>query len=469
MRRKQDAGRKRLNEDVMKRYDDWILDRLLDKYEHSLLFYGKNKVNISVAINFTKTFIPEYFNESSVAYTDIHTQLEDLEGEGLIRLCWKNGKRGGVIEKAVLDSGRLDEAYARVGRRKKSDKANEILGIIEEYTAGNGKAPASEKGETEGREKAEGREEAEGNGEAAESEEKMHNVQAEAECAGGILGNFLEFVRTRLENGESVARYIDMDDAAAFRRLCEGLSAVINNKSESYIREFSVQVFNDSKLFEKIAGKATDILRIFSDDSQGLKELNDEQILEEFNIYRNPTYVCIKGSGTLDIGGNRIVLERLKDGIGISSDDLDRVKICPESRISVGTVVTVENLTSFHRFCQERAMVIYLAGYHNEVKRKLLKEIYTVIPDVPYRHFGDIDCGGFKIWENLRERTEIPFEPMRMGIAELKAYGAFGRQLSETDRKEIRKMLLCPAYAEAVPVLGFMLSHNLKLEQECIV
>ncbi len=153
----------------------------------------------------------------------------------------------------------------------------------------------------------------------------------------------------------------------------------------------------------------------------------------------------------------------------ISSDDLDRVKICPESRISVGTVVTVENLTSFHRFCQERAMVIYLAGYHNEVKRKLLKEIYTVIPDVPYRHFGDIDCGGFKIWENLRERTEIPFEPMRMGIAELKAYGAFGRQLSETDRKEIRKMLLCPAYAEAVPVLGFMLSHNLKLEQECIV
>ena len=41
MRRKQDAGRKRLNEDVMKRYDDWILDRLLDKYEHSLYFMGK--------------------------------------------------------------------------------------------------------------------------------------------------------------------------------------------------------------------------------------------------------------------------------------------------------------------------------------------------------------------------------------------------------------------------------------------
>ena len=77
----------------VKRYDEKILGKLLDKYERSLLYSGKNQINRTIFITIQKSILPEYFDESAMQYDIIHEQLEQLEDKGYIHLFWKNKKR----------------------------------------------------------------------------------------------------------------------------------------------------------------------------------------------------------------------------------------------------------------------------------------------------------------------------------------------------------------------------------------
>ena len=88
---------------------------------------------------------------------------------------------------------------------------------------------------------------------------------------------------------------------------------------------------------------------------------------------------------------------------------------------AVSKVITVENLTSFYAMNDKSAVIIYLAGFHNHTKQSLLLKIYEKYPNAEYLHFSDIDAGGFLIFNNLVEKTGIPFKPYRMNVDELKS------------------------------------------------
>ena len=85
----------------MVRYDRRILNKLLDSYEDSLLFKGENKRKISISYPFNKKSIPEYFDESSLAYEDIHTLLAELERKQFIHIVWK--KEHHIVHKLILN------------------------------------------------------------------------------------------------------------------------------------------------------------------------------------------------------------------------------------------------------------------------------------------------------------------------------------------------------------------------------
>ena len=59
-----------------------ILSKMLDSYERSSLLRGNNKVAVHIFFDFNKKQIPEYFDESSVMYEDIHALLRQLEKKG---------------------------------------------------------------------------------------------------------------------------------------------------------------------------------------------------------------------------------------------------------------------------------------------------------------------------------------------------------------------------------------------------
>lgn len=140
--------------------------------------------------------------------------------------------------------------------------------------------------------------------------------------------------------------------------------------------------------------------------------LNAEQVLEECSIYKNPAWVMVKGCGRFwkgEKGASQVWLEDWTGGIGLSSRDIVSVRwdvdACP------ARIVTIENLTSFHRWQEDNTLAIYLGSYHNRVKRKFLQQVYEAYPKAVYLHFGDMDCGGILIWKDLCEKTGIPFLP----------------------------------------------------------
>ncbi len=412
----------------MKRYDEKLLGELLDKYERSQLYLGQNQRNQSITVSIQKKTLPEYFDEAALQYDVIHEQLEQLERDGFIRLHWKNKKRGHILEKCELNTEQIEAAYRLLHRKSKSKKEQEILHVCEQYL---------------------GRKEE--------------------------LDGFLLWVQARISKNESILKYVDMDHAEEFERLCELIYRILNNDSECFLRQFSIKYFGDSKIAEREIGKAAHIIAAFS------KEMNDdcgtEEILEEHLIYRNPSWVMIKGNAAFqkeygkecERGVMTAALQAFPYGLGIPNQDIEEIHWLPEPEVK--TIVTIENLTTFHQWevqGDSRQLCIYLGGYHDRIKRRFLQNLYQAYPQAAYYHFGDIDCGGFRIWKDLCMKTGIPFQVLYMDIETYEKYTEWGRTLTVQDQKKLREMMEDSFYIEQKELFQRMLDVGVKLEQECV-
>lgn len=226
---------------------------------------------------------------------------------------------------------------------------------------------------------------------------------------------------------------------------------------ETYIRNFSEMVFHDSKRLQSIL---TPISRILLDYGDGVSQ--EENVLAQYNLISNPSYVYIKGDWQIWCQEQCVSVNIFNGGIAISSDALDEIE-----RIAVpcGTIISVENLTTYHDTKENQGAIIYLGGFLNTVRANLLKKLYVFEPGARYYHKGDLDPYGFLILENLKKKTGIPFQPLEMDLYTLRRCHQTGhfRPLDDTDRKTINS----PDLIEYRPILQYMADNNCKIEQEC--
>lgn len=404
------------------RYEERILQTLLDSYERSRLSRGENEVAVHIAFPITPKTMPIYFDENSLAYEEIHGTAGHLEEMGYTCSVWKGGKKNHILQKIVLCDEKVDEIYRHLGRVPEKQMQQAQLAVLQEL---------------------------------------------KTECSTPVARNFICWLMKRLEQGKTVKEYLNLDDTEGSRRLIRAIHKIETNQKEIYIREFSVQCFGDSKELEKKSGLIGKIFRRFSDD---MEDMDNDVILAEYGIYRTTNYVYVKGSGRLRIGTPEaydIDLRSLRQGIGLSGEDLDGLEWKVD--VSVKRIITIENLTTFFRWEEPDSVLIYLGGYHNAVRRKFLQKLYQVFPEAEYFHFGDIDVGGFEIYEDLCRRTGIPFTTYKMGISELEQYEQYTRELTENDRKRMDSLLNNEAYENVWPILRYMKEHGKKLEQESIL
>ncbi len=440
----------------MVQYDRKVLNHLLDSYENSRLFTGENKVNISIEFPFNKKKIPAYFDESSYEYERIHSAMQELEEQGYIRIVWKRGKENHIISKVVLIPEQIERAYQYVKRVPKADLVASNIAMLKE----------------------------------------CQNAYDTPVCR-----NFISYLLKRLQANQSVKEFVELSDMGKTRQLLQGVFEIERNKRQCYLKEFSIEVFHDSKALQNMSGRLGKVFRrfgedfgengldvrdtdekIFSKKDPGEKDFSEKdfsekdfgekdfvEILAEYGIYHTPNYVHLKGQLSFRIYGTEFDLANLKQGIGISGEDLFAIRFCEMSAIK--RVITIENLTTFFRWEEPESLIIYLGGYHNAVRRALLKAVYEALPDAEYYHFGDIDAGGFEIYRDLCQKTGIPFEMYRMNLDTLKAYQEYGRELTENDRIRLRKILErnVGETEEICEVIRYMLEWNVKLEQECVV
>ncbi len=387
----------------MTKYEKEILGELLDKYERSKSFTGTSKTERSISLKLTKLY-SKYGDEAEYELlTAVNGAVSQLESVGYV---FAKRKKNGLIDTVSLNTASLGDAYKSISRTPKSETNERLLSILDTYSS-----------------------------------------------CGAVLSKYCEAQKQSIAQNKKV-EYFD-GDLAEFEAVLKAVSKIFDIEEETFIRDFSVKVFGDSKAFESVMGKVRRLLFKYGDFP------DEESVFEDLNIIKNPGHVFIKGCAVIQIGGQTIDLSKLGGDIAVSSSLLPSIN---EIKVTGSRVVTIENLTTFNSFSESDTFAVYLGGYHNEHRRKFIMRIYADNPCAKYCHFGDIDAGGFYILLHLREKTGVHFEAYRMGIPELRKYSAYTKKLTDNDIKRLKNLLTCE-FSETVK---YMLEHNCKLEQEAM-
>lgn len=403
--------------------DQWqrkVLEHLLDSYEKSKTFQGGNQVRQRFAVQIGKLF-PRYQDDAEYEYfCRVNEAMDELCAGSLVSAEYE---RNGVLKKIILNMENLDACYAYLGRTPRKQEQEALRGIWAE----------------------------------------LSNKMA-ADCFAP-LRRYLAAQYVRIEKNQNVEYY--NHDLEEYRALLEAAVAALRNREEIFIRNFSIQVFHDSKRLEQLAGKLSSLLYQYGEFQE------KEAVLEECGIVRTPTYVMLKGNARLMLGGQELDLSLLRGDIALSTESLKGL----QDLVVLGVrVVTVENLTSFHDYPAGEDCVIYLGGFHNQVKRNFLLYLYERNRDKEYRHFGDIDAGGFYILEHLKRKTGIAFRPLYMDIETLRQCWEDRKLLTGNDRKRLiqlkEELEKCGTHNKEEEnyrdVIDYMLDQNCKLEQEAV-
>ena len=387
----------------MTNYKEIILNLLLDKYERSKSFTGDNKVEQRFSVKIA-TLFPKYGDEAEY---DLFNALNEAvfalsEMDFVSFQCKKNG----VIENVSLKFTRLYDAYAYLTRTPKAETNRNLTGLLEQYDGKN-----------------------------------------------DLLTRFCTVQKERIAKNKK-AEYFD-GDIAEYEKLLKAVSVIFDVAEETFIRDFSIRVFGDSKSFEAIKGKVKRLLFQYGDFP------DEETVLEDLNIVKNPGHIYMKGSALIQISGQTIDLSKLNGDVAISSallPDVEKITVTGKK------IMSIENLTSFHAFSEKDTFAVYLGGYHNTHRRRFIQQLFKDNPTAAYYHFGDIDAGGFYILLHLRNKTGVPFLPYHMDISTLQQYCDYAKQLTENDVKRLKKL----ADTEFSDTINYMLTNNCKLEQEAM-
>lgn len=394
-------------------YQKAVLHFLLDKYERSKTYRGENKVKQTFSCESSAIF-PDYYSDfaSVEKIQEFHESMDILEKMGLIVLKWKQAE----IDTIYALEEKWEEYYAILHRESKSEVETRIQKLYRRYL---------------------------GSHEIIDKicEEQINRIQ--------------EGKKSKYKEGE-------------IREILDCLDYILHNDVEILERELSIAVFGDSKKFKgKYRNKICKILKESGCYEDYLKDIDDEKeifntVLEENNIVSNPSYVYFKGEATIYFLDRSIMKLEPTKQLAFSSVTLEKVeRIIVENKI----IMTVENLTSYNRMSQNNVFYIFLSGYHNSSKQRLLVKLYENNPNKCWKHFGDIDPDGFYIVKNMIENTGIPFQTQYMNIEMLDKYKAYSKKLNENDRTKA-KSLIGIGYEKEV--ISYMLEKDCKLEQEIV-
>ncbi len=383
-----------------------VLNVLLDLYENSKTFTGDNVNEQRFKIQTSKLF-PKYDDDSEYSfYKELNSTFSALRAKGFIDY---KSEKSGKIESVYLVKPAIQEIYSYLNREAKTDTNNRLLEIWQEY----------------------------------------ENLNA-ADYSPLLL--YISEQKQHIKENKKVQFF--EGDFEQYKDILLACKSILENQEESFIRELSVKIFNNSKRLESLEPALRALLYKYGEYDE------KDTVLEEHNIIKTPAYVMVKGSGILDCG-QKIDLSKIDGDIGLSTKTLKGLK---SIELKGASVITIENLTSFHKYQPQNELAVYLGGFHNSVKRDFIQLAARCNPCTLFKHYGDIDAGGFYILEHLKAKTGINFIPYKMDAETLLSNKNNWISLSDNDKKRLAKLSdTNPLYQD---VVQFMLMNNCKLEQE---
>jgi hypothetical protein len=348
-------------------------------------------------------------------------QFAALEKLGYVRLAWLRGEEGHLLESVTLvpDAGRADELFTwlnRVPVAALRARLRDLL-LAERFRFGDWKLRA------------------------------------------------VEWTLGQLKHNKSPTPF-SLTDQDFNRDLLMALAALDMVREETPYRVFSVRVFNDSKRFEWLKGALGTLVRRHQPE---WADLADDEALRELGLVANPGHLYLYGAWRLvDEAGQALTLGEFHPSVGLPAAQAARVQ---HVEVSAARVVCVENQTTFYetiRHARGDLAAICLWGNPSPACRHLLYCLAQSAPEsVSLLVWADLDYGGLNILAQLR-RISPRFRPYCMDISTLDAHAEWGRPLTRSDEKNLRRLSLDPLLTDMQPLIAHMLKREIKLEQEAI-
>lgn len=385
-----------------------ILTALLKTYERSKVSKGQNKVHKDIKLDISHSVFDKHRNNDN---GELDVAIQRIERAGFAKTSYT---RNGQLQCLVLniDEKSLEKLYKYLKRDNPKT-------LIERY------------------------------------KELFQSRLNSCQIVRDFSKRMLEFLDEKKLS--TVQQYASTENDLA--DICKAIEAMSSLEKDVQERIFCAKLFSDSKRFNDLRGKISKIIREFSDEPFD----DEEDVIASMGVIKNTAYAFIKGDLVIKLNNQVINLKEYGEPLALSDAAIKSIEVLD---VSAKALYTIENLTSFDVFDKKDAVVIYLGGFHNTIKRELIQKIYKAVPNVEYLHYGDIDAGGFYILNHLRIKTGIVFKPFMMGIDELTKYRTNCRELTINDRARLSKLKSDLAFSEFFETIDFMLNNNIKLEQE---
>ena len=409
-------------------YRKLVLDRLLDRYEKSKSFNNENSRR-RIMLKMTRGDMPEYDIEKPLVRETFNSVIKDLADNGLVGFEWARYEEGNIIEKVWLNVSRVEDCYAEIGRKAKRAVLDSLLERITDL-----------KGKTE----------------------------------DSWILSFLADAEKAIKEKSSTAGLLPVDEeqAMAVLKALDYLRTL--DGGQCLERVFSLRCFNDSKYFEKkVKKRLAGIIRRYYLNHDLPEEISDDDILAQVGILQSPEQVDFKGGIVCKLGGKEIDFSPFIYGVSLNADTVRNLTITGMG--SVRKILFIENKANYIHMLNENSdetlMIVFHSGFYSPVKGVFFKKLYEAAHPygIEFFHWGDIDLGGFMIFQRLKSSIIPSLKPYLMDREAFERRIKYGKKFDSKYAEKLKMLLENENYSEFKEVIRLMLEKNMKLEQEAFL
>ncbi len=259
----------------------------------------------------------------------------------------------------------------------------------------------------------------------AETFEFLPAVRALAELravASGLVGvgpSWLDAFLLEVKHCTDTAdlRFLGFGQRERFKReradVADALRAVaaLASGTSGWERVVSERLFHDSKRIASIRPLLVDFLVRADPRWSGIPVDDAMELLEAYGIRRKPGLIRCAGAATLAIQGRSYLLEDFQP-VAHLPDSWAEALVAGIAATEVTTITTIENESPFLAYVEEAGgplalsrrgeLVMYIAGFPTPTVQGALSQLASRRADLRFRHWGDADVGGLRIWWFVR-------------------------------------------------------------------
>ena len=403
-----------------------ILNKLLDKFEKSKHISSPTTSKRRVMLRVSKGELPEYEYESTELRDGFNEAARILQREGIVEVEFLRDRP--IIVSIVLILKEIDKAYLTAQRKHPAEIAQEHCRMIREALS-DVKTPWI----------------------VALRDNICQSIDKTFRLPSFCIqetGYAMDFLRMLVEYDNLGGGTVDLH---AFSNLCF-------QNSMRFEQEFQDELLRTALPYHPEMSELSKE-----------EELSHREKLAILGIYVHPESYWLSGRSAIVMQSGKMDLSVMYPfGVALSSSCVDDINSFDLQHIS--KIVFIENLTNYHEYLRteisDDELVIYHGRYSSPKKSLLFVKISkSASPNVAAFFWGDIDLGGFRMFNRL-QKVFPQLSPMRMSASDVENYAEQGISRDRTYFNDMESALErheFPIFEESIKM---MLELGITIEQE---